>query len=214
LYLLATSITSCLTMLMFALKLLLLILSQISIITNHSFLLFNCRTMDMLLKALLVIGDWLNACVAIERTLTIHTGIKFNKTKSKKIAKWVIGVVCLFTLTSYIYDPLHRRLLEDKEEQRKRCAVRYSSSVKAFASIINIFHFISPLAINVMCVLFIIILVAQQKLKIDGKQTHREYLWKEFHKHKHRLFSSFVPLFILKELVNVVFASYNDISKT
>ena len=52
-----------------------------SMITNHSFLLVNCIMMDMLLKSLLAIGDWLNACVAIERVMTAYIRVKFNKKK-------------------------------------------------------------------------------------------------------------------------------------
>jgi hypothetical protein len=90
LYLLASSITSGLTIIMFALKFLLLVLSQMSITTNHNFLSFHCKIMDMFLKSFLAIGDWLNDCVAVERVFTVHTGVKFNKIKSKKIAKWFI----------------------------------------------------------------------------------------------------------------------------
>ena len=84
LYLLASSITSSLAMTMFTLKFLFLVLSQMAIITNHSFLLSNCIIMDMFLKSLVAIVDWLNACVAVERTFTIHIGITFNKKKEQK----------------------------------------------------------------------------------------------------------------------------------
>ena len=183
-------------MTMFTLKFLLLVLSQMAIITNHSFLVFNCIIMDLFLKSLVAIVDWLNACVAVERTFTIHIGITFNKRKSKKIAKWIILGVCIFTFASYIHDPIHRHLLEDNEEQRKWCVVRYSSLMKAFSSFINIIHFLVPLSINVITVLLIIILVARQKLKIGGQQTHKEHLWKQFHQHKHRLISSFILIII------------------
>jgi hypothetical protein len=152
--------------------------------------------MDMFFKSFLAIGDCLNSCVAIERVFTVHIGVKFNKTKSKKAAKWIIFGICILTLASYIHDPIHRHLLEDKEEQRKWCIVRYSSSVRVFSSVVNILHFLLPLSINVISVLFIIILVARQKLEVRKQQSYKTHLRKQFEQHKHRLFSSFILIII------------------
>jgi hypothetical protein len=206
-YLFASSITSCLTITMFTLKFVLLVLSQMLIITNYSFLLFNCIIVDMFLKSFVAIGEWLYACVAIERTFTIYIGVNFNKTKSKKMAKWIIFAICIFTLTSYIHDPIHRALLEDNEEQRKWCVVRYSSSIQIYASFINIFHFLLPLSINVISVLLTMILIARQKFKMDGKQTYREHLLKQFQQHKHGLFSSFFLIIIAMPRLIISFVS-------
>ncbi|CAF0866947.1 unnamed protein product [Rotaria sordida] len=117
-YLFVSSITSLLTMILFTLKFFLLVFSQMSIITNYSFLLSHCICTDILLKAFLAIGEWLNACVSIERILTIQLGIEFNKVRSKKAAKRVIFGLYLFILASFLHDPLNRHLLEDSEEQR------------------------------------------------------------------------------------------------
>jgi hypothetical protein len=96
------------------------------------------------------------------------------------------------TLRSYIHDPVHRHLLQDKEEQRPWCVVQYASSMEGFASFVNIIHFLLPLSISIISVLFIIISLIQQKLKIGGKKTRKEHFWNQFHQHKHRLFSFFV----------------------
>jgi len=163
--------------------------------------------MDMFLKSFLAIGDWLTACVAVERVVAIHVGVKFNKIKSKKIAKWIIFGVYLLTLTSYIHDPVHRDLLEDKEEERKWCVIRYSSPMQVFASFINIIHFLVPFSINVIAILFIIILMARQKLKVSEQETFKEHLWKQFHQHKHRLFSSFILIIIAMPRLIISFIS-------
>ncbi|CAF4897202.1 unnamed protein product [Rotaria sp. Silwood1] len=115
LYLLASSITSFLTMTLFIAKFVLLLLSQMSIITNYTLLKSNCVCLDILMKSFLAIGDWLNACVSIERTLTIR-----------------------LVFTSFIYDPVHRRLIEETEEQRIWCVVRYSSSDIVASNSMNI----------------------------------------------------------------------------
>jgi hypothetical protein len=46
--------------------------------------------------------------------------------------------------STYIYDPLYRRLIDDEEEQRTWCFSKYSSSVQILDSIINICHFVAP----------------------------------------------------------------------
>jgi hypothetical protein len=66
-YLLSSSVVSVLVIIMFVLKFWFLFLSQMAFLTNRLFSLFNCIMMDFLVKTLLNTGDWLNACVAIER---------------------------------------------------------------------------------------------------------------------------------------------------
>ncbi|CAF4837752.1 unnamed protein product, partial [Rotaria socialis] len=80
-YLLLASITSLLTIILFALKFLFLLLSQISIVTIYHFLRSNCLFTNMLLTAFFAIEEWLNSCVSIERVLTVKLGIEFDKTK-------------------------------------------------------------------------------------------------------------------------------------
>ncbi|CAF4927760.1 unnamed protein product [Rotaria sp. Silwood1] len=195
-YLFASSITSCITMTIFAVKFVVFLLSHMSIITNYSFLKSSCICLDMLLKSLLAIGDWLNACVSIERVLTIQLGIKFNKLKSKQIAKKVVFGIYLVVFASFIYDSVYRRLLDDTEEQRIWCIVRYPSSVQTFATFNNSFHFLVPLSINFISIASIIILVARQKSKIRKQQSYKQHLWEQFHEHKHRLLSSFILVII------------------
>jgi hypothetical protein len=61
------------------------------------------------------------------------------------------------------------------EEERTWCVVQLSSSIQTFASSINIIHFLLPLSISIISVLFIIISLIQQKLKIGGKKTRKEH---------------------------------------
>ncbi|CAF4308993.1 unnamed protein product, partial [Rotaria sordida] len=82
-YLLGTSIISLLAMSVFALNFWLLFIAQSNLVINRSFLLVRCITIEPLLKILFSITNWLNACVAAERSLIIHQGINFNKEKSK-----------------------------------------------------------------------------------------------------------------------------------
>ncbi|CAF4043967.1 unnamed protein product, partial [Rotaria sp. Silwood1] len=118
LYLLSTSIISLLTMVIFLLKFFILTYTQINFNTHRYFHLFSCISIDFLLRVLLSIGDWLNACVAIERIFTVSKGANFDKNKRRSIAKWIIVVVIVLTTSSIIHDPIHRHLVDDTEDQR------------------------------------------------------------------------------------------------
>ena len=189
-YLLVSSITSMLTIVAFNLKLWFLILSQMSIITSQSFLLFSCISIEFVLRSLLAITDWLHACVAVERVLTVLLSTRFSKTKSKQISKWVIIGVILFTMTSVLHDPIHRRLIDDEEEERTWCLVRFSSSVEIFNSFINIFHFIIPFSLQVISTIGIIIKVAKKRALIQKKSSYKIHLKEQFHHHKYLIISS------------------------
>ena len=98
-------------------------------------------------------------------------------------------------------------LLDDNEEQRKWCVVHYSSAMKIFTMIINIIHFCIPFGINVISVLIIMILVARQKSTANREETYKEHLWKQFHQHKHRLFSSIILIIIAMPRLIISFLS-------
>jgi len=84
LYLLGSSMTTLITTIMFSLKFLILLLTQMTIISNRSFLLFQCHLTDFVLRVCLCMDQWLNACVAMERAITTTKGARFDKKKSKK----------------------------------------------------------------------------------------------------------------------------------
>ena len=145
LYLLSSSITTVLTMIIFGLKYFILLFTQMNNTSNESFLLFQCRSMDFVLPICLSIDQWLNACVAVERTMVIIKGPNFNKKKSQKVARFVIVILLILISGSYIHDPLYRRLIDDQinDDTQKRiwCIVSYSSSVEVYNYIIHIIHF-------------------------------------------------------------------------
>ncbi|CAF4020815.1 unnamed protein product, partial [Rotaria sp. Silwood1] len=51
------------------------------VVRTTTFLLFNCISMDTLLRISLNTGDWLNAAVAVERLFSVWKGISFNSEK-------------------------------------------------------------------------------------------------------------------------------------
>ena len=189
-YLLATSIASLCTSVLFSIKLLMLILSQMSLIPNIMVLRISCISIDFLLRLGPIIADWLNACVAIDRSLTVVMGINFDKTKSKRAVRWVLIGIPLISAGSILHDPIHRQLIFDQEEERRWCLVQYSSPVENYNSAINIIHFSFPFMINLLAAIIIIIVAARKRSTARHQQSYQQHLNEQFHQHKHLIISS------------------------
>jgi hypothetical protein len=140
--------------------------------------------------------DWFSACVAIERVIVVIKGINFNQARSKKNARWVIAVVLLCILLSFVHDPIHRQLVHDEEEQRTWCIVRYSSAMTIFDSIMHILHFFVPFSINLISALVIILRVARTHSTSRKQNTYRQHLRKEFNQQKHLVISPIILIIL------------------
>ncbi|CAF1407518.1 unnamed protein product [Adineta ricciae] len=192
LYLFASSIVSMIIMSIFTIKFWFLLTFQMDLINNRLLILIQCSLLDFLLRFLVSFNDWLSACVAIERAVNISKGIKFNKLKSKQIAKWMILFVFFFTICSYIHDPVHRHLIDDEEEQRTWCITKYSSILKIFDRSVNIVHFFIPFFINFVSALIIILYATRTRSKIQKKHSRKTIFYEQFHHHKHLLIAPIV----------------------
>lgn len=49
--------------------------------------------------------------------------------------------VVLFTSCTYIYEPFHRHVMDDEEEEQTWCLTQYSPFVQRFDKFLNLFHF-------------------------------------------------------------------------
>ncbi|CAF3548055.1 unnamed protein product [Rotaria sp. Silwood1] len=83
LYLFVSSVITLLIMIIFAFKFWILIIAQITYMTNKSFLYFQCISIDFLLRIGISINQWLNGCVSIERLIIIIKGTSFDKKKKQ-----------------------------------------------------------------------------------------------------------------------------------
>ena len=203
-YLLASSLTSLLMMVVLTLKFWDLILSQMSVITNRVWLIISCKSLDYLLKVFLASSEWLTACVAIERMISVNTGANFNKMKSKKYSKWVIISVFILTTLTLLQDPLYHQLIDDSDvdEQRIWCFVQYSLSVRYYNTFITLFHFLVPFSIHVITALRIIKKVAHRRSIVQPEQPYQTHFQQEFHRHQHLLFApSMLILLSLPRLI-------------
>ncbi|CAF1168153.1 unnamed protein product [Adineta steineri] len=97
-YLLASSITSLLAISIFIVKFWFVVLTHINVSPNLSVLRGGCVSIEPILKLFLYLDGWLNACVAVERAILIFKGVKFDKKKSKSIARRTILILpfCVF----------------------------------------------------------------------------------------------------------------------
>ncbi|CAF1562323.1 unnamed protein product [Didymodactylos carnosus] len=148
--------------------------------------------------------DWLNACVAVERTVTVTFSVSFNRQKSKRAAKYVTLIVVLMTIVSSIHDPINRRLIDDKQEERHWCTVTYQDVpwLNWMNSSLNVFHFIVPFCINVISALTIIIITAKNRSTSQTRLTYLQHLKHQFHQHQHLLISpSILTILALPRLI-------------
>jgi hypothetical protein len=187
-YLRTSSIVSMITISVLIIKFWLLLASQMNSFKNR-FTYAHCVCTDFFLRLLLSSGDWLSACVAIERAVNVSSGVNFNKAKSKQIAKWMICLVFIITSCTHIHDPIHRYLIDDEAEHRTWCVVKYSPSLQTFDWVVNILHFSFPFAINCISALIIITATARMRSNIRKKQSYKEHLRIQFREHKHLLIS-------------------------
>ena len=141
-YLISSALTTLLISMTFCVKFSILLIAQMTYMTNKSFLLVQCRSLDFILRTGLFMDQWLNACVAMERAITAIKRVNFDKNKSKTIAKFLIPALLLFTAVTNIPEIFFHRLLEDESNDDKRiwCIVEYPSSVQSYNLVMNIIH--------------------------------------------------------------------------
>ena len=99
------------------------------------------------------------------------------------------------TSISTVYDPIHRRLVDDDssdEEKRIWCIVSYSSELHNFNQFIHMFHFFIPFLMNITSSLIIIILSMKASRKIHKDLSIYQILREEIEQHRHLLIAPFV----------------------
>ncbi|CAF4139380.1 unnamed protein product [Adineta steineri] len=200
-YLLASSITSFLTITMFTVKFWFVVLTQMDLSIRLSIVRGGCVSIEPLLKLCLYLDAWLNAYVAIERAILVAKGIKFNKQKSQHIARRIILILPFCIMGSIIREPIHRELHEVNAETNKVdidrwCLTRYSPSIQQYNTIILFFHLVAPCIINLCSALFIIFGSAQQRSTAQTRQTLKKHVYNQFNQHKQLLISPIILLIL------------------
>ena len=209
-YLLCSSITTLVTTVIFAFKFWILMIAQITYLTNRSFLRSQCVSIDFLLRIGLQLDQWLHACIAIERTMIAIQGGKFNKLNSKRIPKYIVPFLLVFITITTLPDPFHRRLINEEDDDESRriwCIVVYSSAFKSLTSYVNIFHSFAPFAINIIASMFIIVTTARRRTTVHMHRSYRHVLFEQIREYKHLFISSIVLIILTLPRLIISFVS-------
>ena len=189
LYLLFSSLTTLLITILFGLKYFILLRSQVNMSFNQRFFQIQCQLFDFLLEVCLSMNQWLNACVAVERTMMATQGAKFNRIRSVKAIKFVLMILFIAIIVSYVPDPIYRRVIEEENDfdatKRTWCIVNYSSSLRVYNYIIHIVHIAGPFLTNLISVIILLKVKARQKLAIYPNRTDTQVLMEQCREFKH-----------------------------
>jgi hypothetical protein len=209
LYLVGSSITTLFITVLFCIKFWILLAAQMKYMTNRSFLHFQCKSIDFILRIGLNMDQWLNACVAVERAMIVIKGVGFDKTKSKKIAKFIIPTLFLLTSGTNIHEIINRNIIDDESNDEKRiwCIVTYSTNVQKYNLGVNIFHFCTPFVINLLSTIIIIIKTARLRTNLKNQENYRKIFLEQLRQHKHLLITSFLLIILAIPRLIISFVS-------
>ncbi|CAF1163612.1 unnamed protein product [Didymodactylos carnosus] len=160
-YLFSLCIVSQLGLFMFAAKFIYLLKPQ----RNKMAAYWTCVILELFLKILPSTTNWLTACVAIERTVTVIKGVKFDKVLSKKVSRYVVFTVIVGNIVSYLHQSFIRHVIEDPRSNGITwCVMKFSHlTLEKYDMAINIIHLIVPFCINIMTTLILLISLTQPK---------------------------------------------------
>ncbi|CAF0727312.1 unnamed protein product [Adineta steineri] len=202
-YLLASSITSLLTISMFTINFCFVLLTQMNLSINLSVGRGGCISIEPLLKVFLYFDTWLNACVAIERAINVYKSVNFNKEKSKRLARWIIFILPFCITATIIHEPLHRNIFDYQVEDRYKrmiiethrwCVINYSRIVQNYNTAILFIHLIGPFIANLFSALFIIFGTARQRSVAQTSKNYMAHIREQLREHKQLVISPAILL--------------------
>ena len=206
LYLLASSITSFLSISMFIIKFWFVVLTQINISTSLFVLRGGCASLEVILKIFLYLDGWLNACIAIERVVNVMKGAHFDKRKSRYYAKRVILILPFCITGTFAHEFINRRLLVYPSntnidetnvgitERYISCVTRYTSTVQNYNTAILFLHLLAPFLINLCSALLVIFGAARQRSTARTNQSFKGHIQEQLKEHKQLIISPMVLL--------------------
>lgn len=205
-YLLASSITSFLTISMLTVKFWFVVFTQIDVSTSLTVLRGGCASIEVLLKLCLYFDGWLNACVAVERAFLVLKGVNFDKKKSRDFAFRMIFILPICVILTLLHELLYRQLLvypsqadetnADITERYVLCVTRYSATVLDYNKAILFFHLVAPFLANLASALLIIFEGARQRSTARRNQSFGEHVREQLKEHKQLLISPMILLIL------------------
>jgi hypothetical protein len=140
--------------------------------------------------------QWLNACVATERAYIAIKGTRFEKKKTKRVAKFVIIILLINNAATFIHDPIYRHFI-----------VRYGRRLKIYNSVMHILHFVGPFLINLISAIILIKKKSYQQSTVHPEQTYREHLREQYRQYKHLLTAPIVLVILALPRLMITFSS-------
>ena len=210
-YLLASSITSFLTISMFAVKFWFVVFTQTNDSTSLTVLRGGYASIEVLLKVCLYLDGWLNACVAIERAAQVIKGVTFDKKRSRHWAGRMIFILPFCIVGTLLHELLYRQLfVYDKAtgemgesntngtvaQRYVSCVTHYSASVQEYNTAVLLFHLITPFVANLCSALCIIFGAARQRSTARRNQSFTEHIREQFREHKQLIISPVILLIL------------------
>jgi hypothetical protein len=213
-YLLGSSITSLITIILFTLKFWLLFFSnQDHYNQRNQQLIFkgNCY-IEPVLKIFLYLDNWLNACVAIERTISVLQGIKFNKIRSKRVAPWITFLVFVIITCLFIPQLIHLYVFDDEIEEKSWCVVKYTPWLQIYSTTLIFFHYFAPFSINIFSPIFVIIITSLQRARLQVDRSFWVHLKFKIKEQRHILMSP--AIIVCLTLPNLIISMILDCKKS
>ena len=216
-YLLASSITSLLTITLFTIKFWFVVLIQLYSTVNSVILRVDCVFIGPALKLCLYLDSWLNACVAIERTVNVSEGVKFDKNMSTRMARRMIFILPILIFGTLIHEPIKHDVFKYTipkyrsvnnnstkngssfdliQEHHAMCIIQYSHSLQNYNTFTLFFHLLLPFVTNLCSALFIIFGTARLRSGAKKNQTFKAHIIKQMKEHKQLLISPVILLIL------------------
>ena len=211
-YLYASSISSLFTVILLNLKFWFLIGTHIYSSISRPILRAGCLVLEPTLRLSLFIDNWLNACVAIERSITIFKGVNFNKQLSRRLARWMTIVLPCLICVSLVHEPVYRDLFYDGEEKRHWCILEYSTGMMSYSTFILSFHTLAPFSINLISAFYIITKSARRRVHARHGETFRSNFRSNLKEHRQLIISPLVLATL--SLPRVIITSLTECVKT
>ncbi|CAF1384324.1 unnamed protein product [Adineta steineri] len=205
-YLLASSVTSLIIVILFTIKFWILFLSRVDRSNHRSLAIASGFAIEIPLKVFLFMDNWLSACVAIERVYTVVKRMSFNKKKSRKVAKYVICCLPIIIVALMIPQLINLVEFDDEKEDRTWCLMRYRVWLRIYNLTLISFHFCVPLLINLLSSVFIIITTARQRSATLTNNQCFQHLFNKLKQYKHLLLSPLMLVALSSLHVGITFS--------
>ncbi|CAF0752094.1 unnamed protein product [Adineta steineri] len=196
-YLRLSSVISILVVSMLIIKFWFVTYTYINQSINRTIRRVGCILFEPMLRFFLYMSNWLNTCVGIERAIAVFKGISFNMRQSRRIARRTLCILPLIILGTMSYELIQRDLFDDYEEQRVWCIIRYSQSVQIYTTVVQYFHFVAPVSVNLLATLFIIVKLARQQAIVRTHISYQQQLFNNFNEHKQLVIGPIVLAILL-----------------